>query len=254
MTFMIGLVLFGGVKDTGLFWVYLFPFLAFFFKGLLEGWKFCLFFLVLVGTYLLLLNPLMPMTHQYADEVRIHFFLALLFYTIVAAAFSNLQKLSDEKLLAAKEMAESAYRAKSRFLAAASHDIRQPAHALGMFVNRLSSVPHIESTKELVRGVEASVRSLEEMLDVFFDYSKLDSDSVGLNLKPISIANLFEQLRLSYGTIASAKGITLHIRKSDVWVLSDSVLLQRVLLNLVSNAVKYTEHGKVLIACRHSRL
>ncbi len=253
MTYLGSLIAFGGIKETGLYWIYVFPFVAFFLKGLRIGWKFCLAFLTVVCCYLLYLMPEIPALHQYSAEVRVNFLISLLFYTLVAATLSYLQQLNDERLLAAKESAESAYRAKSRFLAAASHDIRQPAHALGMFVGRLTSVPHDAVTSELVHGVEASVRSLQEMLDVFFDYSKLDSESVGLNLKPISIKLLFQQLSLSYDSIAFAKGLALHIRNTDLWVVSDKVLLQRVLLNLVSNAVKYTESGKVLVACRPTR-
>jgi signal transduction histidine kinase len=250
MTYLGSLIVVGGVKETGLYWVYVFPFVAFFLKGLRVGWIFCLTFLAMACVYLLILMPAIPESHQYLLDVRVHFLTSLLFYTLVAAAFSYLQDISDKRILTAKEAAESAYHAKSRFLAAASHDIRQPAHALGMFVARLSNVSHDPETRLLIEGVEASVRSLQEMLDVFFDYSKLDSESLGMSLKPVSISQMFEQLRLSFSSIASAKGLSLRIRKSDAWVLSDKVLLHRVLLNLVSNAVKYTERGKILIVCR----
>jgi signal transduction histidine kinase len=238
------------VNDTGLFWVYFFPFLAFFFMGLRVGWMFCLAFVAIASVYLFYLSPSFPETHQYIYEIRVHFLLAVVFYTLVAAAFCFLQELSDEKLLAAKDAAESAYRVKSRFLAAASHDIRQPANALGMFVSRLSNLQHDVHIRELLNGVDASVLTLQEMLDAFFDYSKLESEAVGVNLKPISVNRLFGQLRLAFESIAIAKGLTLRIRGSNAWVQSDQILLQRVMLNLVNNAIKYTERGRVLVACR----
>ncbi len=250
MAYLGSLIIFGGVKETGLYWVYVFPFVAFFLKGLHTGWKYCAAFLVLSALYLLIITPAIPVPHEYAMEVSIHFLASLFFYSLVAASFSYVQKLSDDHLLAAKEAAELAYLAKSRFLAAASHDIRQPAHALGMFVARLSKMPQDENARELVAGIDASVHALQEMLDAFFDYSKLDLDSVGMRLQPISVAHLFHQLRLCFENIALSKGLRLQVRPCAAWVQSDPDLLQRVLLNLVGNAIKYTDKGTVMVACR----
>jgi len=155
---------------------------------------------------------------------------------------------------------EAAYVAKSRFLAAASHDLRQPAHALGMFVARLSQI-HAERNPEtlerdgsaaLVQGVTASATALQELLDVLFDYSRLESNPSGSTLRPVNVNDIFEQLRLLFANTAASKGLHLRIRPTSLWVMSDPVLLQRILLNLVSNALEYTPRGTVLVTCRPS--
>jgi CheY-like chemotaxis protein/anti-sigma regulatory factor (Ser/Thr protein kinase) len=140
--------------------------------------------------------------------------------------------------------------AKSRFLASASHDLRQPAHALGMFVARLVSLPKDVPNGELIRGVESSVRELQDMLDVFFDYSRLDSPALDLLLGPVQVNAIFTQLRKLFTGVAAEKGLRLVIRPTRLWIHSDPILLQRILLNLLSNAIRYTHSGTVLLSCR----
>jgi signal transduction histidine kinase len=149
-----------------------------------------------------------------------------------------------------KEEAETATRAKSRFLAAASHDLRQPTHALGMFVARLAQLPGDTETKRVVAGVDASVRALQDMLDALLDLSRLEAESVQVRRLAFPIESVFEQVRHAFSGTAANKGLRLRFRPSRAWVLSDPILLHRVLLNLVSNAVRYTAHGSVLVACR----
>ena len=150
----------------------------------------------------------------------------------------------------AQGQAEAAYRVKSRFLAAASHDLRQPAHTLGLFVARLTQLPHDTQTAALVSSVDASVRALQEMLDAFFDYSRLDAPSMEVRLTAFPVSQIFDQLRTSFEVMAANKGLRLRIRPSSLWLHSDPVLLHRVLLNLVSNAVQHTHCGSVLVICR----
>jgi two-component system, sensor histidine kinase len=149
-----------------------------------------------------------------------------------------------------KEEAETATRAKSQFLAAASHDLRQPTHALGMFVARLGQLPHDAQTKHLVASLDASVRAMQDLLDGLLDVSKLDAGAVQVNLHAAPLAPIFEQVRVALMDAASEKGLRLRVRPTSAWVRSDPVLLQRILLNLVANAVRYTEQGSVLLACR----
>ena len=149
-----------------------------------------------------------------------------------------------------KEEAEIATRAKSQFLAAASHDLRQPTHALGMFVARLGQLPHDAQTKHLVANLDASVRAMQDLLDGLLDVSKLDAGAVQVNLHAAPLAPIFERVRLAMLDAASDKGLRLRVRPTSAWVRSDPVLLQRILLNLVANAVRYTEQGSVLLACR----
>ncbi|NDP39304.1 MAG: response regulator [Rhodoferax sp.] len=149
-----------------------------------------------------------------------------------------------------KEEAETATLSKSRFLAAASHDLRQPMHAMGMFVARLAQLPHEASTAHLIGNLEASVRALQELLDGLLDVSRLETQAVPVQLRAFALADLFEQLRASLALTAQQKGLGLRVRPTQVWVLSDSALLHRILLNLLSNALRYTSTGHVLLACR----
>ena len=149
-----------------------------------------------------------------------------------------------------KEEAEIATRAKSQFLAAASHDLRQPTHALGMFVARLGQLPHDAQTRHLVANLDASVRAMQDLLDGLLDISKLDAGAVQVNLHATPLNAIFEQIRLAMVDAAAEKGLRLRVRPTTAWVRSDPVLLQRILQNLVANAVRYTQQGSVLLACR----
>jgi signal transduction histidine kinase len=161
--------------------------------------------------------------------------------------------LATAELRTKKEEAETATRAKSRFLAAASHDLRQPIHALGMFVARLAQLPHDRETRHLIGNLEASVRAMQDLLDALLDISRLDADAVRVQLQPVPLGPLFEQLRGALMPVATDKGLRLRVRDSVLWVQSDPTLLHRILLNLVSNALRYTGHGGVLVGCRRSR-
>jgi signal transduction histidine kinase len=161
--------------------------------------------------------------------------------------------LATAELRMKKEEAETATRAKSRFLAAASHDLRQPIHALGMFVARLAQLPHDRETRHLIGNLEASVRAMQDLLDALLDISRLDADAVRVQLQPVPLAPLFEQLRGALMPVATDKGLRLRVRDSSLWVQSDPTLLHRILLNLVSNALRYTGRGGVLVGCRRSR-
>jgi len=149
-----------------------------------------------------------------------------------------------------KEEAEAATQAKSRFIAAASHDLRQPLHALGMFVARLSQLPMDEPTRQLVGNLDASVLAMQNLLDALLDVSRLEADSVKIRTRPTAVSELFNQVHEVLASAAADKGLRLRVRPSDAWVMTDPTLLQRILLNLVGNAIRYTERGSVLLSCR----
>jgi len=149
-----------------------------------------------------------------------------------------------------KEEAETATLAKSRFLAAASHDLRQPTHALGMFVARLAQLPHDAQTNQLIGNLEASVHAMQDLLDGLLDISRLEAKAVQVQLRPFALADLFDQLQHGLTISAVDKGLLLRVRPTDVCVMSDPALLHRILLNLVVNALRYTRQGSVLLACR----
>ncbi|MDO8449044.1 MAG: ATP-binding protein [Rhodoferax sp.] len=161
--------------------------------------------------------------------------------------------LATLELREKKEEAETATLAKSRFLAAASHDLRQPTHALGMFVARLAQLPHDAETAHLITNLDASVQAMQDLLDALLDISRLDARAVQVHRRPFALADIFDQLRLGLTATAVEKDLRLRVRPTNVWLLSDPTLLHRIMLNLVVNAVRYTRQGGVLVACRLAR-
>ncbi|PKO62437.1 MAG: hybrid sensor histidine kinase/response regulator [Betaproteobacteria bacterium HGW-Betaproteobacteria-18] len=160
--------------------------------------------------------------------------------------------LATQALREKKEEAELATQAKSRFLAAASHDLRQPIHALGMFVARLAQLSHDAPTRHLIGNLEASVRALQNLLDGLLDISRLEAQAIQIKLQKFPLRELLERLEQDLAPTALDKGLRLRIRPCPVWVQSDPVLLYRILLNLVGNALRYTEKGGVVVACRRT--
>ncbi|MEI7537151.1 MAG: ATP-binding protein [Comamonadaceae bacterium] len=160
------------------------------------------------------------------------------------------RKRSDAELHAAMSLAEDASRAKTRFLAAASHDLRQPTHALGMFVARLGQLEHNTETSYLIERLDTSVQVMRDLLDALLDISRLDVGVVPVNLQAFMLSEVFGQLKTELALVAAEKGLSLRVRPCNAWVLSDPVQLRRILLNLLSNALRYTRAGNVLMACR----
>lgn len=158
--------------------------------------------------------------------------------------------LVTEALRIKKEEAEAATLAKSRFLSAASHDLRQPTHALGLFVARLGQLHLDDQSRQLVGHIEASVQAMQNLLDGLLDLSRLESGAVAVYRGPVNVAEVFETLRSTLEPLALAKGLRLRVRTSAHWVQTDSVLFQRIVMNLAHNAIRYTDSGTVLLACR----
>lgn len=254
------LIVLGGVGGSGLFWAYTVPFLAFFLHGPRWGWVLNLLFLALVTVYMVWVKPVVAWAYPYPEVLSTHFVLSLAFYIVVAAVFNEVRSRYEDQLRLGRNRAEAADHAKSRFLAAASHDLRQPAHALGMFVARLTQQRHDPATQAVVDGVDASVRALQDMLDAFFDYSRFDGPSLKVHKTTFPVNRVLDQLRATFAVQAAQRGLRLRVRPSSLWLDTDPVLLHRAMLNLISNALANTERGTVLVACRptadatHARL
>ena len=150
----------------------------------------------------------------------------------------------------ARVQADEANRAKSRFLAAASHDLRQPMHALGLFVSALR--PHVagEQGPHILERVESTVRSTEVMFNAMLDVSRLDAGVLVPDVKPFTLAPLLQRLANEYAPRAEAKGLRLQVRARACAVMSDPTLLERVIRNYLGNAVRFTKRGGILLACR----
>lgn len=137
---------------------------------------------------------------------------------------------------------------KNRFLASAAHDIRQPVHALGLYADWLGSEP--ELVHELAPKIVDATKAVNRLFDSLFDLARLDSGKIRLNVGPVDLRNLLRDLELQYRPLCEAKGLQFRLRPGGGTVLSDPILLQRVLGNLISNAVKYTQRGGILVAVR----
>ncbi|MDX8501207.1 hybrid sensor histidine kinase/response regulator [Mesorhizobium sp. VK4C] len=158
---------------------------------------------------------------------------------------------SNIELSAAKENAELANLSKTRFLAAASHDVLQPLNAAHLSVSALAEVQTSEEGKKLVRQVERSLETMEDLLRTLLDISKLDAGVVQPEIGDVSLEALFSSLRSDFLPEAQNKGLSLKFRPVNVVVRSDRTLLRRILQNILSNALRYTRSGGVLVGTRH---
>ncbi|MDE2400843.1 MAG: response regulator [Burkholderiales bacterium] len=161
-------------------------------------------------------------------------------------------KLGGEMALAehAQRLAETANRAKTQFFAAASHDLRQPLHAMGLFAEALRQRSKDEEVIHLVNSINSSVDALEGLFSELLDITKIDTGAVDVQAEHFSMQDLFNRIRLTFEPTAFEKGLMLSFRGGQHHVYADPMLLERVLRNLVSNAIRYTEDGGVLVTCR----
>ena len=150
----------------------------------------------------------------------------------------------------ARRVAEGASRAKTQFFAAASHDLRQPLHAMGLFAEALRQRSHDPEVASLVNSINESVDALEGLFSELLDITRIDTGGVDVNPAPVGMRDLFGRLRLQFEPVAFEKGLMLSFHGERHIAQTDPVLLERVLRNLVSNAIRYTEDGGVLVSCR----
>lgn len=146
--------------------------------------------------------------------------------------------------------AERANASKSRFVAAASHDLLQPLSAAKLFISSLSGMPIGDMPTDVARRAQNALGSVESILGALLDISKLDSGQTVVERGQIRLSHLLDQLEEEFTPIAAAKGLKLRFRNRDATVTSDPSLLRRVLQNLIANAVRYTEKGGVLVGVR----
>lgn len=150
----------------------------------------------------------------------------------------------------ARDQAEAASRAKSRFLAAASHDLRQPMHALSLFAATLLERLRYPEVRQIADQMQASIIALTSLFDSLLDISKLDAGTVQARVVSFRIKDLLDNVRRDFSGKAHHKGIRLKVADSSLVVRSDPLLLERIVRNLAANAVNYTEQGGVVIGAR----
>jgi two-component system, sensor histidine kinase len=152
-----------------------------------------------------------------------------------------------------KELAEEASLAKSSFLAAASHDLRQPVHALGMFVGALRGVTLPPDAVRLVKRIEESTNAMDSLFSAILDISRLDAGVVDVQPRAFAIQPLLDRICGDYAAEADQKSIGLACHACSATVHTDPLLMERVLRNLLSNAVRYTFSGRVVVGCRRRK-
>ncbi len=155
-----------------------------------------------------------------------------------------------EALKAEKAQAEQANLAKSRFLAAASHDLRQPMHALGLFSASLQDMAMEPDKRVVVNNIFSSIDALESLFAELLDLSRLDAGFMQPAPRHLRLVDVFDRLRAQYASIAAAKDLELSIEANGAVVIADAALLERMLGNLVANAIQYTVNGSVALTAQ----
>jgi signal transduction histidine kinase/CheY-like chemotaxis protein len=200
-------------------------------------------------------------------DINVSFLLVLMFLisitvpSLLLSADVEVRKKGEESLRRAQielerkvaertQELELANAAKSRFLAMASHDLRQPLHALGLFVAQLRTPLKSEERTKTIERVDAARKEMVEMFNALLDISRLDAGILTPKITEFPIARLLQKIETTFDQATREKGLRLRVRGSDAWVRSDAMLLEPILLNLVSNAVRYTLRGGIIVGCR----
>jgi signal transduction histidine kinase len=170
------------------------------------------------------------------------------FAEAVRLRFENLDLA--ERLAEQKELAERANLAKTRFLAAASHDLRQPMHALGMFVAALARVPMAAQGRRLTGQVAETVNAMGDLFDSLLDISQLDAGVIAPEREAFAIGPLLARLCREQAAGLAGRRVVLRQVPCGAVVETDPVLLERMLRNLIANAVRHTARGRILVGCR----
>jgi two-component system, sensor histidine kinase len=150
----------------------------------------------------------------------------------------------------ANRQLEMADRYKSHFLASASHDLRQPLHALNLFVAQLPTEKKPAERKRLVSRIDAAVASMNELFEALLDMTKLEAGILRASPADLPVQRLLDGIETTFAGLADKKGLSLRVVPCRAWVRSDPILLERILFNLVGNAVRYTARGGVVVGCR----
>ncbi|WP_227367584.1 NahK/ErcS family hybrid sensor histidine kinase/response regulator [Halomonas sp. M20] len=157
---------------------------------------------------------------------------------------------AEQALRQAKQTAETANASKTRFLAAASHDLLQPLNAARLFTSALSQQNDALDLKRTVGHIDNSLQAAEELLSTLLDISKLDAGALTPRRAHFPLANILRPLRAEFEVMAEERGLDLVVVTTDTWVDSDAQMLRRILQNFLANALRYTQYGHVLLGCR----
>src|SRR5580700_8754900 len=145
---------------------------------------------------------------------------------------------------------EAANQAKSRFIAAASHDLRQPLHALGLFVAQLHGKLRAAERSQIIGRIEDALAAMNQLFSALLDISKLDAGATTINITVFPVAQLLAHAETTFAGAAREKKLSFRAMPSDAWVRSDFILLEQIVFNLVQNALRYTRRGGMVVGCR----
>jgi signal transduction histidine kinase len=164
-------------------------------------------------------------------------------------ALQSLEKTNGH-LVQAKQQAEAASSLKSSVLVSVTHDLLQPLNAARLTLSALAEMAESSKAAALTDQIDRSLATLEALLRTLLDISKLDAGVLKPESRPVTIASLFEPLQQEFAPIAAKRNLSLKIRFSPATVISDPLMLRRILQNLLANALRYTQRGRVLMGCR----
>tara|TARA_R110002126_G_scaffold150368_1_gene296565 strand:- start:13635 stop:17189 length:3555 start_codon:yes stop_codon:yes gene_type:complete len=157
---------------------------------------------------------------------------------------------TEQQLLQAKAEAEAANASKTRFLALASHDILQPLNAARLFTAALNGVQEKVQQKAILGQLDNSLKASEELISTLLEIAKLDDGKLKPDVQTVALQELLSQLADEYSLVASQKGLRLTVRMAAYAIQTDPMYLRRILQNMLSNAIKYTLKGRILLGCR----
>jgi signal transduction histidine kinase/ActR/RegA family two-component response regulator len=161
-------------------------------------------------------------------------------------SYSSLESKVEERT----RQLEAANQAKSRFVAAASHDLRQPLHALGLFVAQLHGRLRAAERSQIISRIEEALSAMNELFSALLDISKLDAGATTINITVFPVAQLLAHAETTFVGAAREKKLSFRALPSDAWVRSDFILLEQIVFNLITNALRYTRSGGVVVGCR----
>lgn len=162
----------------------------------------------------------------------------------------TLRKQAEEGLARANAAAQSANRAKSAFLAAASHDLRQPLQAITTFLAVLKMTAREKESRRIIASMDECLAAASDLLNALLDVSRLDSGVLKPEQRAVAVNDLLEQIELEYAGRAREKGLVLRVVPSSAVIHTDPTLMAMIVRNFLSNAIRYTERGGVLVGCR----
>jgi histidine kinase len=171
---------------------------------------------------------------------------------LVARGFARRIARSTRALEDATANAERANRSKTAFVAAAVHDLMQPLNAARMFVDAVRARLPSAADREVLSGIDSALEAEDEILSTLLDISRLESGTFEVNERDFAVSGLLDTLGREFGIIARARGVDLRVIGSSARVHSDEALLRRILQNYLSNAVRYSRRGRVLMGCRRA--